>query len=1166
MSKIIVDGNSACAEIAYKLSECATIYPITPSSTMAEYCDKQAHDGKKNIFGDIVKVVEMQSEGGASGALHGALSGGSLATTFTSSQGLLLMIPNMYKIAGELKPCVIHVAARTVANHALSIFGDHSDVMAVRQTGFAMLSSASVQEAQDLALIAHIATLKSSVPFVHFFDGFRTSHEINTIEAIPDSVIKKILPLDKIKEFKESGLNSTHPYVQGIAQNPDVYFQNREASNSFYINVPEIVSETMKEFYRLTKRKYSLFEYYGDKKAEHLIVIMGSGSETVKKTVEFLNQTENTKYGVVCVKLFRPFSVKHFINILPKTTKTITVLDRTKENGSVGEPLYADVVQTLMEQGKTKIKVFGGVYGLASKEFTPGMVKSVFINAISENSKKHFTIGINDDVTNLSLPYSELELNSDCTTCKFYGYGGDGTVGANKSSIKIINELTGLNAQAYFEYDSKKSGNTTISSLRFGKNDVNFSFVPTKVDLVCCNNDVYLSKFDIFTGIKTNGTLLINSSRSEKEINELIKPEHKNYLIENNINVYCIDAYNIAKNLGLGNKINLIMQSAFFKLINIADFNECLKTMKVSAEINYGRKGTKVVEQNKKAIDEGYKNINKININKNIDFANNCLHCSNKNCEYYKNYIEPIEDLKGNSLPVSAFTANGKVPTNTSKLEKRGISQILPTWKSEHCIQCGLCALACPHAALRPYLFSNDLLNKFPKTLNSLEATLEPNLRFVIQVSPEDCTGCGVCASVCPAKTKAIVMTEASNIREDLDNNYNFVSSEKQSESKIFKDHTIKGCALKKPYFEFSGACAGCGETPYIKILSQLFGNHMIIANATGCSSIYGASSPTTPYAKDENGNGIAWANSLFEDNAEFGLGIKLGTEIKQEKLKTLLLKLKKKNININLNNCIEKYVNALNYEEESILRDEILKLMQENKNLINEDLYNSIINLKDAFITQSVWLIGGDGWAYDIGFGGLDHVLASGKNINILVLDTEVYSNTGGQASKSTPIGAVAKFATSGKTKVKKELGLIAKTYKDVYIAQVSLGANPTQYIKALKEAESYNGVSLIIAYAPCINHGINMANSNLEMKKAVDCGYWYLWRYNPNLIKENKNPFILDSSKPKLDFNDFINGENRFKILQNENPKLAKKLFNIAKNNSLKKYNELFDLANKK
>lgn len=1168
MSKITVDGNNATAKIAYAMSEIATIYPITPSSTMAEVCDEMSAKGVKNLFGKPVKVVEMQSEGGASGALHGALSSGALSTTFTASQGLLLMIPNMYKIAGELLPCVMHVSARTIATHALSIFGDHSDVMAVRQTGWAMLCSSSVQECQDLALVSHLATLRASVPFVHFFDGFRTSHELNTIEEIDLEKVKNYIPYDKIEKFRERALSSSNPHMQGTAQNPDVFFQNREASNIYYQNVPLCVKKAMQDVYEITGRKYGLMEYYGHPKAQNIIILMGSGVSTAEETVDYLN-ANGYKVGLVKVRLYRPFDIPSLLNALPKSVKKIAVLDRTKESGSQGEPLYKDVVCALTEAGYNHIQVVGGRYGLGSKEFTPEMVKAVFDNLKQKSPKNHFTIGINDDITYRSLEVGEeLAIHSDKTkNCKFYGYGGDGTVSANKNSIKIITENTDMLGQAYFEYDSKKTGNATICHLRFSDQPIKSSYLVQNVDFVAVHNQTYLTKYNVIKGLKKGGTLLLNTEWNLDELDKIIPNDIKYILFDKKIRFFVIDAYSIARKLGLGSKINLIMQASFFKLLNIIPYEKAKEQMKEFAKKSYGKKGEAILNMNYSAIEEAEANLKEIVIPSTwgVKTEHNCNACKHP-CKYFNDYINPIQKLEGNSLPVSKFSPDGHVPTNTTKYEKRGVASMLPKWNSANCIQCNMCAFVCPHASIRPRLINPQDLMDCPATLHPVDAVGESYYKYVMQVSPEDCTGCGVCASVCPAKNKAIVMTDTTEIFESEKSNYYYVDSLPKQQSKLFNKFTVKGSQYNLPYFEFSGACAGCGETPYIKVISQLFGDRMIIANATGCSSIYGGSSPTSPYVKDENGNGVAWANSLFEDNAEFGYGIKLGLNYQQEALKEKLVAFKNHN-KAKTNKIIDSYLAETNPTEQRKLGKELIenlsKLTTKDEETIKE--INTIKSLSKNFTTESMWIVGGDGWAYDIGYGGLDHVLASGENVNILVLDTEIYSNTGGQASKATPKGAVVKFANNGKRTNKKDLGLMATTYKDVYVAKVAMGANMNQFLTAVKEAEAYNGVSLIIAYAPCIDHGFKMSDSQLEMKRAVESGYWQLWRFNPDLLKQGKSGFILDSPKPKLDFNEFLLGENRYKQLFKKDEALAVKLFEETKQKALSTYEELKELSEK-
>ncbi len=1170
MKKITVDGNTAAASMAYNFSEVAAIYPITPSSTMAELCDSWAGENKKNIFGNPVKVVEMQSEGGASGTLHGSLSAGALTTTFTASQGLLLMIPNMYKIAGELTPCVMHISARALATHALSIFGDHSDVMAVRQTGWAMLAASGVQEAMDMALISHLSTLQSSVPFVHFFDGFRTSHEINTIEDIDIETIKHLVPYDKIREFKSRALNSNNPHQQGTAQNPDIYFQNREASNKYYEAVPNIVQDYMDKVAKVTGRQYHLFDYYGAKDAEKVIVVMGSASNTTEETVKYLNEKNSEKVAVVVVRLYRPFDTKAFVNTLPKTVKKIAVLDRTKEPGSNGEPLYKDVVCALAECDRSDIQVIGGRYGLGSKEFTPSMVGAVYDNLSKPEPINHFTVGINDDITGTSLPIERKIFPSDdsVTACKFYGFGGDGTVSANKSSIKIIGNNTDLNGQAYFEYDSKKSGSATISHLRFGKNKINESYLLDNIDFVAVHKEAYVTKYNLLKNIKKNGTFLLNTDWTLDQLEEILPNRLKRDIAENNIKFYTIPADRIAKEIGLGNKINLVMQSAFFKLINIIPIEKAVEEMKAFAKKSYGSKGEAILNMNYKAIDSGVDSITEVHYPASwatLEEVTKATKGSNEE-EYYDTIVKPIERLDGDTLPVSAFDPRGIVPTGTTKFEKRGVATQLPCWNTEKCIQCNQCAFVCPHAAIRPHLVKEENLKNAPAGFKSVKAMAEKDLHFVMQLSSKDCTGCGVCASICPSKEKALTMVDADKLMETENKNYEYINSVPNEPSGTFKPNTLKGSQYRKPYFEFSGACAGCGETPYLKVISQMFGDRMIIANATGCSSIYGGSSPTCPYTKDEKGHGIAWSNSLFEDNAEYGYGIKLGHKMQQENLKSNLNKIYDEELSEELNNSIEEYLACDDVDRQRELAEIITTTLSKTKVSSElEEVKQSIIDSKDNFSNQSVWIVGGDGWAYDIGYGGLDHVLASGENVNILVLDTEVYSNTGGQSSKSTPLGAVAKFASNGKRTNKKDLGMIATQYKNVYVAKVAMGANMNHFLNAIQEAESYNGVSLIIAYAPCINHGINMQDSQLEEKKAVESGYWHLYRYNPTLVEQGKNPFILDSKEPTLEYIDFLKGENRYRSLIAKDEELAKELFEEAKENAKNTYLYYKSLADK-
>lgn len=1129
--KITVDGNTASAHIAYKLSEVAGIYPITPSSTMAEVCSTWADEGKQNIFGKTMIVREMQSEAGASGAVHGSLVCGALTTTFTASQGLLLMIPNMYKIAGELLPTVFHVSARALATHALSIFGDHSDVMAVRQTGFSMLCSSSVQECLDMALASHIATLNSSVPFLHFFDGFRTSHEIQKIEDISDEDIKSIYPYQKMQELKKMALDPLCPRQQGTAQNPDIFFQNREACNKKYSEVYGHVLNAFKNIEMITGRKYAPFEYYGHPKATYVLVIMGSGADTAIETINNLVE-KGEKVGVVKVRLYRPFNTKAFCEALPKTTKKIAVLDRTKESASPIEPLCEDVAYALAENG-LNIDVIGGRYGLGSKEFYPKHVYAVVENLKQKISKNHFTVGINDDVTYLSLTDNNFNLNDNLKEYKFYGLGSDGTVGANKNTIKIIGENTDNFVQGYFEYDSKKSGSLTTSHLRISSTPINKPYVIEKADLVAIHNFSFVDRYDLTNNLKPNSIVILNTALDKENVCKYLPQKFIEDLKNANSKLYIINAQKIAEEVGLGNKINVVMQTAFFKLANVIDYSIAKQKMQEAIKKTYGKKGDEVVTKNLQAIEKAESQIVQVEIKN--SFAQNTL-IKNTESDYYANFIEPIESLNGNSLKVSAFNERGFVPTNTSKFLKRGIAEKLPCWNSQNCIQCGLCVTACPHSVIHAKLLDPKEIKNAPEKFVTPNAYGVPEKKYKLQISPLDCTGCGVCSKVCPAKNKALVMVPAKAILEREKENYEYFKALNAQEVP-FTTSIPKGLQFKKSYFEFSGACAGCGETPYIKIVSQLFGKDMIIANATGCSSIYGGNAPVCPYAKDASGNGPAWANSLFEDNAEFGMGMSFAIENNKQMLKgyveTYLNKTKSKKIKELLTMWLENNL-ILTHEEYENLTALLNKAPQSTE-------LNNILLYKNYFTKKSLWVIGGDGWAYDIGYGGLDHLLASKQNVNILVLDSEVYSNTGGQASKSTPKGATAKFAGSGKGTKKKDLGQMAMSYGTAYVASVSLGADMSQTIKAFKEAEEYNGVSIIIAYAPCVNHGFDMSNSNGEMKKAVSSGYWNLYRFNPSKPK----PLEIDSIEPTSSYKEFLLGESRFKALYKTNPALAEELF---------------------
>ncbi len=1188
-TKMTVDGNTAVGHVAYAFSDVAAIYPITPSSPMAEVVDEWSAKGTKNLFGQTVHVSEMQSEAGAAGAVHGSLVAGALTTTFTASQGLLLMIPNMYKISGELLPCVFHVSARALAAHALSIFGDHSDVMACRQTGFAMLASNSVQEAMDLALVAHLATLESSVPFLHFFDGFRTSHEVQKIDAIDYKDIEPMVPWDKVKAFRERALNPEHPHQKGTAQNPDIYFQNREAANKYYNAVPEIVEEIMKKVSKLVGREYKLFQYVGAPDAERVIIAMGSGCETIEETINYLNK-KGEKLGLIKVHLYRPFSVKHLMAAIPASCKTIAVLDRTKEPGSLGEPLYADVCAALVETGRTDIKVVGGRYGLGSKEFNPTMVKAVYDN-LSGEMKNHFTVGINDDVTGTSLKLGEqiIAAPEGTVCCKFYGLGSDGTVGANKNSIKIIGDHTDMYAQGYFSYDSKKSGGITVSHLRFGKTPIQSTYLIDAADFVACHNPSYVTKYDMVSSLKDGGVFLLNSPWTAEEMDEKLPAKMKQLLAKKHARFYNIDAIDLALKVGMGNRINTIMQAAFFKLAEVIPYDQADEYMKAYAKKTYGKKGDAIVKKNWDAIDIAISGLVEIPVP--AEWANattGAVPVKVEATEYFDEVIQPILAQEGDKLPVSKLDPAGVVPTGTTKYEKRGIAVMVPEWQIDNCIQCCQCAMVCPHACIRPYMVDDEGKANAPETFATKPA-LGPKfkgLTFRMQVSPLDCTGCENCAQVCPAKNKALVMKPlATQTAEEKNWEYAQTLPEFKGEA---HPKTIKDAQLKKPLFEFSGACAGCGETPYVKLVTQLFGDRMIVANATGCSSIYGGSAPTCPYTTNNEGHGPAWANSLFEDNAEFGFGMNLAVTQRRKKLADTVAKL------IAIPYCDEEiqaagkeWLEGMDDAEASKAAGAKLlaackKATDPARDLTGTPgeaawlangkvcpceactLAREVVADADMLTKKSIWIFGGDGWAYDIGYGGVDHVLAQNQDVNILVLDTEVYSNTGGQASKSTPTGSVAKFAAAGKRTKKKDLGMMAMSYGYVYVACVAMSANPAQLLKAMTEAEAYHGPSLIIAYAPCINHGINMGLAQAEIKKAVDCGYWTLYRFNPELAEQGKNPLTLDSKEPKIEgYQDFLKGEVRYASLAKMFPDVAEGLFEKNEADALAKYAKYKSLA---
>ena len=1170
-----VDGNTAAAHVAYAFTEVAAIYPITPSSTMAELVDEWSSQGRKNVFGQKVKVVEMQSEAGAAGAFHGSLQAGALTSTFTASQGLLLMIPNMYKCAGELLPGVFHVTARALAAQALSIFGDHQDVMAARQTGVVMLASGSVQEVADIAPVAHMSAIEGSLPFVHFFDGFRTSHEIQKVELMENEDYEKLLDMDAVQAFRDKALSPNHPVTRGTAQNPDIYFQTREVSNKYYDDIVGIVEKNMARMSEITGRKHSLFDYYGAEDATHVVVAMGSVTEALEETIDYLN-TKGQKLGMIKVHLFRPFSAEHFLAAMPKTVERVCVLDRTKEPGAPGEPLYLDVVNVLAKSELSPL-VVGGRYGLGSKDTTPTDLNAVFENLNTENPRNGFTIGIVDDVTNLSLPQAEpIKIKAPGTVrCKFWGLGSDGTVGANKQAIKIIGDHTDKYAQAYFDYDSKKSGGVTMSHLRFGDTPIRSTYLLDESDYIACHNQSYVHQYDLLKGLRKGGTFVLNTIWDQEGLEKNLPAEMKQYIAENDIEFYTINAVKIGQEIGLGNRINMICQAAFFKLADIIPVEDAVKYLKDSIQKTYGKKGEKIVNMNCQAVDAGINSLVKVDVP--ASWANATEPSKESDTEepaFIKDILRPMNAQKGNDLPVSAFLGyeDGTFPNGTAAYEKRGVAVNVPEWITENCIQCNRCSFICPHACIRPVLVNEEELQNAPEAFKTKKAIGKgfDGLQYRIQVSPMDCTGCGNCADVCPAKEKALVMKPFDSQEVEVENWAYAVDPAKVApKGDIMNVKTVKGSQFRQPLMEFSGACAGCGETAYIKLVTQLFGDRMMIANATGCSSIWGGSAPSTPYTVNHEGKGPSWANSLFEDNAEYGLGQHLAVEQIRGKLTDDIQQLVSLATDENGKQVFQNWLDNKDNGEASVEASKaVVELINkaEPKTEETKALLESVKSRQDYLVKRSQWILGGDGWAYDIGYGGLDHVLASGKNINVLVFDTEVYSNTGGQSSKATPVAAMAKFAASGKRSRKKDLGMMAMSYGNVYVAQVAMGADYNQFVKAVVEAEAYDGPSLIIAYAPCINHGIKegMGRSVANEEQAVKAGYWHLYRHNPVLRKEGKNPFSLDSKEPTESFRDFLMGQVRYSAIAKQFPEEAEELFTMAEESAkdrLDSYKRLAD-----
>ncbi len=1155
---VTIDGNEATASVAHRLSEVIAIYPITPSSAMGEFADEWTSKGKKNLWGTVPAVIEMQSEGGAAGAVHGALQTGALTTTFTASQGLLLMIPNMYKIAGELTSTVFHVAARSLAAQGLSIFGDHQDVMAVRQTGWALLGSASVQEAHDFAAIAQTSTLKSRIPFIHFFDGFRTSHEVAKIFQITDEELRSLLDEDLVRAHRARGLTPEHPVLRGTAQNPDVYFQARETVNPFYATTPAIVQEMMDAFAKVTGRHYNLFDYVGHPDAERVVIIMGSGADTAEATVNYLVE-KGEKVGVLKVRLYRPFSVDYFIKALPKSVKSIAVLDRTKEPGSMGEPLYMDIVNALVEGQRSQVKVIGGRYGLSSKEFTPAMLKAALDELKKPEPKNHFTVGINDDVSHTSLDIDNsfsIEY-AETVRCVFFGLGSDGTVGANKNSIKIIGEETENFAQGYFVYDSKKSGQMTISHLRFGPHPIHAPYLiePNQANFVACHQFNFLERYDVLKYAKEGAVFLLNSMSNKDEVWDTLPSEVQSAIIAKKLKFYVINGYDVAEQTGMGQRVNTIMQTAFFAISGVLPREQAIEEIKHAIEKTYGKRGEAVVQKNFEAVDATVANLYEVKVPAEVSSKmTRRQSVPNEAPDFVRNVLGPMISFDGDNLPVSAMPNDGTYPTGTTQWEKRNLALDIPVWEESLCIQCGKCVMVCPHAVIRHKVYDEKLLADAPETFKHSASKFKEfsqGFAYTVQVAPEDCTGCNLCVEVCPVKDKSAVGRKAINmapqpaLREAEVKNWDFFMNIPDMDRKLFNPSTIKNSQLLRPLFEFSGACAGCGETPYVKLVSQLFGDRSVIANATGCSSIYGGNLPTTPWTVDAKGRGPAWSNSLFEDNAEFGLGMRLTID-KQKEYALELVKVFEKELSLDLVNAL---VNANQSDEAGIQtqRDRVVEL-KDKLSKSSDSRAKDLISLADNLVKKSVWIIGGDGWAYDIGYGGLDHVLASGRNVNILVLDTEVYSNTGGQASKSTPRAAVAKFAMGGKGMPKKDLGLIAMSYGYVYVARIAMGANDQQTLRALIEAESYDGPSLVIAYSHCIAHGYDMAKGLEQQKLAVQSGHWPMYRYDPRLVEEGKNPLVIESKEPSIPISQYAYNETRYKMLTQMDEVRAEELMKEA------------------